>query len=291
MLGDVKVRYLEHRPDEWLVGVAGLTPEQNGIFRTICDLIASSGGPIPIGDERLFSIIRAKKNRINRVIGELLSVGKLTVSGSQVGRNGVITGQQLSNKRVISELERVSKRVRTGEDLASKRWKTNGLGDAGRNARARNEELRTKNEEQEEDSFATAKRQSARQIAVAMVEVWHLETGLVGLPPVKKLTDARVAAARKRFADDFAGDIEKWREYLRRVVKCPFLIGQIVPDEHHRIFRADFGWVLKPDNMAKVMEGKYDAELANGRDLSFYDGPTEPPPPLEGSQFSVGWSH
>jgi hypothetical protein len=282
MSGEVKVRYLEHRPDEWLVGVAGLTPEQNGIFRTVCDLIASSGHPIPIDDERLFSIIKANRNRIKRVISELLVAKKLT-----------ITESKLSNNRVISELERVSNRVRTGKDLASKRWKTNGLGDTGRNARARNEELRTKNKEQEreEESFATAKRQSDRQIAVAMVEIWHLETGVIGLPPVRKLTDARVVAARKRFAEDFAGDLEKWREYLRHVVKCPFLIGQIVPDDRHRIFRADFGWVLKPDNMAKIMEGKYDAESADERDLSFYAGPTEPPPPLEGSEFSVGWSH
>src|SRR5438270_6765413 len=114
----MKVRYLEHHPDEWLVGVAGLTPEQNGIYRTICDLIASTGGPIPIDDERLFRLIKATRSRIKRVISELESAQKL-----------VRIGAKLSQNRVISELKRAENRSKTGRDLASKRWKINDLDD------------------------------------------------------------------------------------------------------------------------------------------------------------------
>lgn len=134
----MKVRYLEHHPDEWLVGIAGLTPEQNGIYRTICDLIASTGGPIPDDDERLFRIIKANRSRINRVIRELEVAGKLERIESK-----------LTQKRVISELKRAENRSKTGRDLVAKRWKIKDLDDTDGNTRAR--KPRTKNQEPEEE--------------------------------------------------------------------------------------------------------------------------------------------
>src|SRR6266576_3458531 len=132
----MKVRYLEHHPDEWLVGVAGLTPEQNGIYRTICDLIASTGEPISIDDERLFRIIKATRSRVKRVISELLASQKL-----------IRIESKLSNNRVISELERARNRSKSGSERAGKRWDINALADADSNARARNQEPITKNQE------------------------------------------------------------------------------------------------------------------------------------------------
>jgi hypothetical protein len=141
----------------------------------------------------------------------------------------------------------------------------------------------------EEESFPNGNRQSAKQIAAAMVEVWRLSAVPVGLPAVRKLTDSRIVAARKRFVEDFDSNIERWRDYVCRIVSCPFLIG-----DNERQFKVDFGWVLKPDNMVKIMEGKYDRKpngCTTDRDISFYVGPTEPAPTLEELRISMERAH
>lgn len=44
-----------------------------------------------------------------------------------------------------------------------------------------------------------------------------------------------------------------FREYFTRVERSAFLTGKIGK------FKADFGWLLRPENIAKVLTGKYDA--------------------------------
>jgi uncharacterized protein YdaU (DUF1376 family) len=248
----MKVRYLEHHPDEWLVGVAGLTPEQNGIYRTVCDLIASTGGPIPVDDERLFGIVKAKRNRIKRVISELLAGHKLTLSGSQ-----------LSNNRVISELERANNRARIGSDLAAKRWNLNHLGDADRNARARNklnQEPRTINHKPKETRASRASSNDA-------FDRWY-----EGYPR----KDAK-GAARKAFEE--AMKKTSLEELIAGVNRY---IANKPPTQaycHPATWLNQERWTDVP------------AAQSNGHDSGFNRGPTEPAPTLEGFEFPVDRPH
>jgi len=100
---------------------------------------------------------------------------------------------------------------------------------------------------------------SARQIATAMMAVWEDIVGKV-LPVPRHLTQQRLQASRVRFTESFGADIEKWRAFVTRIAAAPLLIG-----DNGRGWRADYDWVLKPANLAKILEGNYDRK-PNGLD-------------------------
>ena len=49
-----------------------------------------------------------------------------------------------------------------------------------------------------------------------------------------------------------------WTNLLRHVNDCPWLMGEITPRDGKPPFRADLAWLVKPENFAKLIEGKYD---------------------------------
>jgi hypothetical protein len=89
-------------------------------------------------------------------------------------------------------------------------------------------------------------------LAADMVAIWNAETA-GALPVVAKLTDKRRKAALARLKGDFAGDMEAWRSFIRRVLASDFLTGG-----GERGWKADFEWCVGEANALKVIEGKYD---------------------------------
>lgn len=80
-------------------------------------------------------------------------------------------------------------------------------------------------------------------------------TVCIGMPAVRVMTDGRRAAMRARWREDpDRRSLAWWREYFGRAAAAPFLNGA-----NDRGWVADFDWLLKPANLAKVCEGKYDA--------------------------------
>jgi len=75
-------------------------------------------------------------------------------------------------------------------------------------------------------------------------------------PQVRKLTDKRRKALLQRIADYGIDDCIKAVEIAART---PFCLGQ-----NNRGWRADFDFILKPDSIAKILEGKYGKTKAQG---------------------------
>jgi hypothetical protein len=73
------------------------------------------------------------------------------------------------------------------------------------------------------------------------------------LARVLKVTEPRRRAILARLRDDFSGDLDQWRAYLRRIAASPFLTGG-----GERGWKADLDWAVKPANVVQVLEGKYD---------------------------------
>lgn len=73
----------------------------------------------------------------------------------------------------------------------------------------------------------------------------------VGLPTGQVLTRKRRVALKLRLAE--CGGLEGWRLVMDRVRASPFLRG-----ENDRGWRAGLDFLLKPDSIAKLMEGAYD---------------------------------
>ena len=83
---------------------------------------------------------------------------------------------------------------------------------------------------------------------------------LPGLLPVQRITDARKKAVQARWREDKERQcLAWWNDYFERVRASDFLMGRCPPTQGRATaWQADFDWLLKPGNMQKVIEGKYD---------------------------------
>jgi hypothetical protein len=82
------------------------------------------------------------------------------------------------------------------------------------------------------------------------VVVWN-SLNSIGIPRCQNLTDVRKKALVNRLVD--IGGIDGWRAMCDRIRGSPHLRG-----ENDRGWTATFDWVLKPQNLTKIMEGNYD---------------------------------
>jgi len=82
-----------------------------------------------------------------------------------------------------------------------------------------------------------------------LAALWNRVTGGL-LPKVSKLTEKRRRAAKARLAE--VPDIETWEAAIRRLAASSFARGE------KGGWVADFDFLLRPDTLVKVSEGRYD---------------------------------
>lgn len=76
-----------------------------------------------------------------------------------------------------------------------------------------------------------------------------------------KLTDKRQGLLRGRISEEKEREkIEWWNEYFQRVKRADWLCGRVEPRGERRRFFASFEWIIRPENMLKILEGAYDPE-------------------------------
>lgn len=91
-----------------------------------------------------------------------------------------------------------------------------------------------------------------REIVVAFNEI------CVGLKKVRDVTEKRKKAIKARW--NIHPGIEFYREYFTRAQSSEFLKGN-----NDRNWMADFDWLMNEQNMAKVLEGRYDNRTPNNQ--------------------------
>ena len=84
------------------------------------------------------------------------------------------------------------------------------------------------------------------------------------LPPVKVWSQKRQRALNARIRERMkdgkpAETIQYWRDVFAKVAESDFLCGRSKTD-----FRADLEWLLRQENFAKVIEGRYSSGRGNG---------------------------
>lgn len=96
---------------------------------------------------------------------------------------------------------------------------------------------------------------------------------LPGLLPVQRLTDARRKALAARWREDKERQsLSWWNDYFERVRCSDFLMGRCAPTQgRSSAWQADFDWLLKPANLQKVIEGKYDNHTRAAPPLTYED--------------------
>lgn len=73
------------------------------------------------------------------------------------------------------------------------------------------------------------------------------------LPPVNDWPDSSADSLRKQWRKaKERQDLEWWRTFFAYIRKCPFLLGE------KNDFQASLGWMVKPANFAKIVNGNYE---------------------------------
>lgn len=116
-----KIRRIDYHPDEFLAGVVGMTPEDIGVYWTLCTRMYSAGGPIP-NDADMNAEGFSRKTRpstIRASIDRLVAAGKLFVCASDGDPLGVGFLYQKRSRDVINS-------TKTRIDAASSNGRTGG---------------------------------------------------------------------------------------------------------------------------------------------------------------------
>ncbi len=99
-----------------------------------------------------------------------------------------------------------------------------------------------------------------------LVAAWNETSGVI---QCRSITKQRIAALKIRLKDQVW--VEGWEESLTHFpLRC--FQGESDP------WRPDLDWFLKPGNVLKILEGKYDFEKSNGRQRGLPIGPGQTHP-------------
>lgn len=79
----------------------------------------------------------------------------------------------------------------------------------------------------------------------------------LSMPKVERLTDMRRTLIKARYHD--FPDLARFEELFKKAAASDFLSGRIQSD---RTWRCNFDWLLKSENMVRVLEGNYDNKPA-----------------------------
>jgi hypothetical protein len=76
----VRIRYVNFSPDEFLVGVAGMTFKEIGAHWLVWSLIYSNGDPVASRDPRPEAVPRCHGTELRTLLDHLAEIGKLVIS-------------------------------------------------------------------------------------------------------------------------------------------------------------------------------------------------------------------
>lgn len=101
--------------------------------------------------------------------------------------------------------------------------------------------------------------QSASDECEAVREAWNAMASANDLTVCSKITGKRLKLCRARLKDNGLSEIQR---AIERIPKSRFLLGQTGS------WSAGIDWLLKPDSVTQILEGKYDDRQATQRQPS-----------------------
>jgi uncharacterized protein YdaU (DUF1376 family) len=247
----MKVRRVDLYSDDFLTGTPMLLDDEMGVYMRICLLIYASGKPV--SEEHVRSVCRSHGNAFNRILRRLETLGKI-----------IRNGREIDQKRCENELKRAEKRLTKASQNGAKGGRPKGLAEAGGFPQVNPTSLQhTTNNIQHLEKKPSQRRATRLPADFKVPGNWISEGSEIrvraGLPTID------LQAQAEHFVDFWHAKAGKdgtkldwqatWRNWCRNARAS-----------------ASNGHAVQPD-------------------LSFYSGPTEPPPPLEGSKIPVGRSH
>lgn len=95
-----------------------------------------------------------------------------------------------------------------------------------------------------------------------IIKIYH-ET-LPELTRVRVWGDNRAKMLRARWREDPRRQtLDWWRKFFEYIHRSDFLMGRSPPAPNRTTFMADLEWIIRPQNIAKIIEGKYENKTNN----------------------------
>lgn len=88
-----------------------------------------------------------------------------------------------------------------------------------------------------------------------LVELWNEHVN-ERIARVKDLTQGRIRHAKARLKK--YPNVDDWIQAIEKINHSKFCLGLIKPKDGRKPWRATFDWLIKPDTLAKILEGQYD---------------------------------
>ena len=101
----------------------------------------------------------------------------------------------------------------------------------------------------------------------AIVELYH--EICISYPKLRNVSDNRKKAIAARWKE-YGHDLGTFRELFELAETSPFLKGK-----NQKNWTADFNWLMNSENMAKVLEGKYNDKQKGGQNNGEHSGKNE----------------
>jgi len=258
---DLKVRHVDWYFDEWIAGTSRLDVVERGVYVTICNMIYSAGGPID--SEGLASACKCHGTSFKRAINRLKKLGKIIENGSQI-----------DVKRCEKELEKARIRLANARENGGKGGrppkKINTLpkpvGYSGEKLARASSNLPTTNHQ-------PIKSPNGLFVQNAFDQWWGGYPHKIGKLKAKT---AFAKALKKTALDVLIAGLERYK------ATKPEWQEWCMPTT----------W-LNNERWNDAPAGPVTNGHTNGRldDAGMLDGPTEPPPEIEGFEFPVGRPH
>jgi len=254
--------YIKWYSSDFLAGVRGFSSSQIGIYTILINEMYERTEPLPINYQRLAWQCGCTKPTFKKTLKFLVDEGKITV----------IDGC-LWNNRVEKEFQNRQKRRDASSASANARWeKANKIKGNGMRKVC------------EKDAIAmlipearSQKKSNTDVLPKEVAKLWNkicTENGTI-----LKISPKRGKHIKARVKDSLK-TIKEWEEYFKRISQSDFLTGG-----NDRKWKADFDWILNPNNCVKIREGKYDDDgdkpdskedvwryrMREWKDFSFWD--------------------
>lgn len=89
-----------------------------------------------------------------------------------------------------------------------------------------------------------------------IIDLYHHT--LPSLPKVIDWTPARASMLRTRWKEKpERQSLEWWKAFFESISESDFLMGRTNGNNGRKPFKADMEWIVRPQNMVKILEGKY----------------------------------
>lgn len=285
--------YVDYCAKDFLDGTQMLDPWEELAYRRICDMIYVTNDRLMDDDRKLAWATKT---------GRRWPAIKATLTGGDKPKLQLIDGR-ITNIRCQSALGRAAKKIaqKVGAGAASaasgkslenlKQNRTDvrqPVRQADRTDDRTNYLTKEASKEEEMPNGILSGNGSARlpDVSAEMTKIWNEECG--GFSRANKPNASRKGRCARAWRHEFGGSADQWRAYCRKVAASPHLRG-----ENDREWRADLDWVLKPENVSKIQEGRYERRSSVSETYAGPDQPAPKPEELFGHEYArkVGLPH